>query len=44
MTTVKEKASIFHDETSQEDTGSKTIESSEFDNFGVEDDIKMSEN
>ena len=44
MTTVKEKASTFHDETSQEDTRSKTIESSEFDDFGIEDDIKMSAN
>ena len=41
MTTVIGKPSIFDDESSQGNTGSKTTESSESDDTGMEDDIKM---
>ena len=44
MTTVKEKLSIFDDEISQEDTGSKRTDSSESDNFGIDNDIEMLSN
>ena len=44
MTTVIGKASIFDDETSQKDTGSKTTDSSEFDDTSMEDDIGISAN
>ena len=44
MTTMEENANIFDDETSQEDTGSKTIDSSESNDSGIEDDIEMSAN
>ena len=44
MTTVIEKESIFDDETSQEDIGSKTTDSSESGDTGMENDIEMSAN
>ena len=44
MTSVIGKASTFDDETSQEDTGSKTTDSSESDDTGMEDDIEISAN
>ena len=44
MTTMEENANIFDDEISQKDTGSKTIDSSESNDSGIEDDIEMSAN
>ena len=44
MTSVIGKASTFDDETSQEDTESKTTDSSESDDTGMEDDIEISAN
>ena len=44
MTTVKKKLSIFDDEISQEDTGSKTTDSSESDSSGIDNDIEISSN
>ena len=44
MIYVIEKTSIFDDEISQEDTGSKTTDYSESDDTVMEDDIEMSEN
>ena len=44
MKSVIEKASIFDDETPQEDTGSKATDSSESDDNGMEDVIEMSAN
>ena len=41
MITVKERANIFDDETSQENTGSKTTDSSESDDTGIENNIEM---